>query len=137
MGDQSMTIEDSGQPSSELTITEHELVECKRVNATGRPPVVFVHGLWLLPNSWERWATLFEENGYAALTPGWPDDPETAERRRLIRKCSPANRSGRWPTISRPSSGPGPKASRHLAFIRWVADPNPRRTRPGRCVGGH
>ena len=79
MGKQSMTIEDSGQPSSELTITEHELVECKRVNATGRPPVVFVHGLWLLPSSWDRWATLFEENGYAALTPGWPDDPETVE----------------------------------------------------------
>jgi non-heme chloroperoxidase len=26
-----------------------------------------------------RWATLFEENGYAALTPGWPDNPETVE----------------------------------------------------------
>ena len=74
-----MTIEDSGQPSSELTITEHELTECKRVNATGRPPVVFVHGLWLLPSSWDRWATLFEENGYATLAPGWPDDPETVE----------------------------------------------------------
>ena len=79
MGKQSMTIEDSGQPSSELTITEHELAECQRVNATGRPPAVFVHGLWLLPSSWDRWATLFEENGYAALTPGWPDDPETVE----------------------------------------------------------
>ena len=79
MGEQSMTIEDSGQPSSELTITEHELAECQRVNATGRPPVVFVHGLWLLPSSWDRWATLFEEDGYAALTPGWPDDPETVE----------------------------------------------------------
>ena len=74
-----MTTENSGQPSSELTITEHELAECQRVNATGRPPVVFVHGLWLLPSSWDRWATLFEENGYAALTPGWPDDPETVE----------------------------------------------------------
>jgi pimeloyl-ACP methyl ester carboxylesterase len=74
-----MTAEDSGQPSSELTITEHELAECKRVNATGRQPVVFVHGLWLLPSSWDRWATLFEENGYAALAPGWPDDPETVE----------------------------------------------------------
>ena len=40
-------------------------------------PVVFVHGLWLLPNSWDRWAKLFEEAGYTALTPGWPDDPET------------------------------------------------------------
>jgi pimeloyl-ACP methyl ester carboxylesterase len=41
--------------------------------------VVFVHGLWLLPNSWDRWAALFEENGFVALTPGWPDDPETVE----------------------------------------------------------
>ena len=46
---------------------------------TGRPPVVFIHGLWLLPSSWDRWATLFEENGYATLAPGWPDDPETVE----------------------------------------------------------
>jgi non-heme chloroperoxidase len=49
----------------------------ERANATGLPPVVFIHGLWLLPSSWDRWATLFEENGFAALTPGWPDDPET------------------------------------------------------------
>jgi non-heme chloroperoxidase len=74
-----MSSEESSGPSSDQTITEHELEECKRANATGRPPVVFVHGLWLLPSSWDRWAKLFEENGYAALTPGWPDDPETVE----------------------------------------------------------
>jgi non-heme chloroperoxidase len=61
------------------TIIDHELNECDRVNATGRQPVVFIHGLWLLPNSWDRWAGLFEEAGYAALTPGWPDDPDTVE----------------------------------------------------------
>jgi non-heme chloroperoxidase len=38
-----------------------------------------VHGLWLLPSSWDRWAAVFEEAGYTALTPGWPDDPETVE----------------------------------------------------------
>ncbi len=59
------------------TIIEHETQQCARANATGRQPVVFVHGLWLLPSSWDRWATVFEEAGYAALTPGWPDDPET------------------------------------------------------------
>ena len=48
-------------------------------NATDRTPVVFIHGLWLLPSSWDRWAALFEEAGYRALTPGWPDDPETVE----------------------------------------------------------
>ena len=60
-----------------LTITEHEAQQVERANATGRQPVVFVHGLWLLPSSWDRWATVFEEAGYTALTPGWPDDPET------------------------------------------------------------
>jgi non-heme chloroperoxidase len=59
------------------TITEHEVEQVERVNKTGRQPVVFVHGLWLLPHSWNRWARLFEEAGYTALTPGWPDDPET------------------------------------------------------------
>jgi len=51
--------------------------EIERANATGLTPVVFIHGLWLLPSSWERWAVVFEEAGYTALTPGWPDDPET------------------------------------------------------------
>jgi non-heme chloroperoxidase len=51
----------------------------QRANASGRQPVVFVHGLWLLPNSWDRWAALFEEAGYTAVSPGWPDDPETVE----------------------------------------------------------
>ena len=61
------------------TITEHEAAQIDRANASTATPVVFVHGLWLLPSSWERWAAVFEEAGYVALTPGWPDDPETVE----------------------------------------------------------
>jgi pimeloyl-ACP methyl ester carboxylesterase len=61
------------------TITEHEAEQVERANAAGRQPVVFVHGLWLLPSSWDRWAAHFEEAGYTALTPAWPDDPETVE----------------------------------------------------------
>src|SRR6202163_3957355 len=61
------------------TITEHEANQVDKANASGRVPVVFIHGLWLLPSSWDRWATVFEEAGYTALTPGWPDDPETVE----------------------------------------------------------
>jgi pimeloyl-ACP methyl ester carboxylesterase len=68
----------STAPSSK-TITEHEAEEVERANATGRTPVVFVHGLWLLPSSWDRWVTVFDESGYVALTPGWPDDPDTVE----------------------------------------------------------
>jgi non-heme chloroperoxidase len=61
------------------TITEHESRQVERANGTGKQPVVFVHGLWLLPSSWDRWARAFERAGYTALTPGWPDDPETVE----------------------------------------------------------
>ncbi|ROO86398.1 pimeloyl-ACP methyl ester carboxylesterase [Actinocorallia herbida] len=60
-------------------LTDHELVAVERANTSGRTPVVFVHGLWLLPSSWDRWATLFEDAGYIALAPGWPGDPETVE----------------------------------------------------------
>jgi pimeloyl-ACP methyl ester carboxylesterase len=59
------------------SITEHEAEQVERANATGLQPVVFVHGLWLLPTSWQRWTDLFEQAGYTALTPGWPDDPDT------------------------------------------------------------
>ena len=62
---------------SPVSITEHELEQVEHANATTATPVVFVHGLWLLPSSWEPWAALFEEAGYVALLPGWPDDPET------------------------------------------------------------
>jgi non-heme chloroperoxidase len=64
------------------TITAHEAAQIARANATSATPVVFVHGLWLLPSSWDRWVTLFEEAGYVAVTPGWPDDPETVAEAR-------------------------------------------------------
>jgi non-heme chloroperoxidase len=46
-------------------------------NESDRTPVVFIHGLWLLPSSWDRWAAVFADAGYAPVSPGWPDDPET------------------------------------------------------------
>jgi non-heme chloroperoxidase len=65
--------------SATATITKHEQEQIERANATTLTPVVFVHGLWLLPSSWDRWAEAFEAAGYTALTPGWPDDPETVD----------------------------------------------------------
>jgi non-heme chloroperoxidase len=59
------------------SINEHESAQIDRANASGKPPVMFIHGLWLLPSSWDNWAKAFEEAGYTALMPGWPDDPET------------------------------------------------------------
>jgi pimeloyl-ACP methyl ester carboxylesterase len=63
--------------TTEATITDYETAQVERANASTATPVVFVHGLWLLPSSWDRWLTLFEEAGYVGLTPGWPDDPST------------------------------------------------------------
>jgi len=74
-----LTAAPSRAPTKATTIAEHEAQQVEQANASGRPPVVFIHGLWLLPSSWDRWASVFTEAGYVALTPGWPDDPETVE----------------------------------------------------------
>jgi non-heme chloroperoxidase len=63
-------------------ITPKEAQQIEKANASGRTPVVFIHGLWLLPSSWDNWANHFEEAGYAAVTPVWPDDPDTVEEAR-------------------------------------------------------
>ncbi len=64
------------------TLTAREAEQVDLANESGRTPVVFVHGLWLLASSWDRWAALFESAGFAALTPGWPGDPETVAEAR-------------------------------------------------------
>ena len=66
-------------PEYVTQIPASTMEDVERANATGRTPVVFIHGLWLLPSSWDRWAEVFADAGYAPLTPGWPDDPETVE----------------------------------------------------------
>ncbi len=58
-------------------VSASELAQIQRANVSGLHPVVLVHGLWLLPGSWQRWAEAFEEAGYIALLPEWPDDPAT------------------------------------------------------------
>jgi pimeloyl-ACP methyl ester carboxylesterase len=60
-------------------ITAHEAEEIDQANKSGRNPIVFIHGLWLLPSSWDRWRAVFEEAGYTTLAPGWPDDPNTVD----------------------------------------------------------
>ena len=65
-----------------VSISEREDREIRAANASGNTPVVFIHGLWLLPSSWAGWADCFAEAGYAPLTPDWPDDPETVDEAR-------------------------------------------------------
>ena len=60
-----------------MAITEQEQAQIERAHSGGRMPVVFIHGLWLLASSWDNWVGLFEEAGYAGVTPVWPDDPLT------------------------------------------------------------
>src|SRR5436190_1630773 len=69
------------------SISERESREIVAANASGNTPVVFVHGLWVLPSSWDRWAEFFEHAGYAPLTPDWPDDPATVEAARANPKA--------------------------------------------------
>ncbi|MFI6521480.1 alpha/beta hydrolase [Spirillospora sp. NPDC050679] len=62
--------------------SEHDVRQIEQANASGLVPVVFVHGLWLLPSSWDRWAAVFAEAGFAPVLPGWPDDPGTVAEAR-------------------------------------------------------
>jgi pimeloyl-ACP methyl ester carboxylesterase len=38
----------------------------------GTNNIVFVHGLWLTPLSWEYWAHHYTERGYSVYAPSWP-----------------------------------------------------------------
>ena len=82
-------------------ITKYENDQIDKANASGHTPVVFVHGLWLLPSSWDRWATVFEEAGYTTLAPGWPDDPNTVEEANLHPEVMAHKTVGRSPITSR------------------------------------
>jgi pimeloyl-ACP methyl ester carboxylesterase len=64
------------------SISERENQEIEAANASGNTPVVFIHGLWVLASSWDRWADFFKQAGYAPLTPDWPGDPESVEQAR-------------------------------------------------------
>ena len=65
-----------------MAISERESKEIEAANGSGATPVVFIHGLWVLPSSWANWAEFFKKAGYAPLTPDWPGDPETVEQAR-------------------------------------------------------
>ncbi len=65
-----------------MAISEREAQQLEKANSSGRTPIVLIHGLWVLPSSWDNWVGYFEEEGYAGLTPDWPDDPATVEEAR-------------------------------------------------------
>ncbi len=106
---------------SEFSESESEQVQ--QANDSGRTPVVFIHGLWLLPTSWDRWRGVFEDAGYTTFAPGWPDDPETVDE-------ANAQARGLGQQDRRPGGRPlrghraraGKKARSHRALLRRTAD---------------
>src|SRR5579859_8115968 len=92
----------SNQMPEPATTAQRPLAEqIEQANASGRTPVVFVHGLWLLASSWDRWAEHFAEAGYAPVSPGWPDDPARSKKPLPTRRSSRTRPSARWPATTR------------------------------------
>ena len=123
---------ETGSPS---LITDREREQIERANATTATPVLFIHGLWLLPSSWDSWAELFEEAGYVALTPDWPDDPETVE----VARAEPevlANKTLKQVAdhTTEVIAGAGQEAGDHGALHRRPAGGDARGAGP---LGGH
>ena len=89
------------------------------------------------PSSWDRWAALFEEAGYVALTPGWPDDPETVAEANahpeVFARKTVGQVADHFEEIIRELDA---QAGRHRPLLRRAARADPRRPRAGRRVGG-
>lgn len=64
----------SSTSSASSTVTAREAAEVAAANSSGKQPVVFVHGLWLLAESWNGWRELFEAEGYSTVAVDWPAD---------------------------------------------------------------
>ena len=94
----------SSTQETSASITDFENEEIARAKQPGHTPVVFVHGLWLLASSWDRWAALFQQAGYATLQPGWPDDPQTVEEANADPEVFAGKTSARSPITTRRSS---------------------------------
>ena len=65
-----------------MPLAASEQDEVAAANASGRVPVLFVHGLWLRPECWREWRWLFESEGFAAVAAGWPDEAPTLDAAR-------------------------------------------------------
>lgn len=42
------------------------------MNQESPDTIVLIHGLWMTPRSWEKWAKRYESRGYRVLTPAYP-----------------------------------------------------------------
>ena len=102
--------EDLQAQGSPTLISEREHDQIERANASKATPVVFIHGLWVLPSSWDRFAAVFEEAGYVPLTPSWPA------------------------TFGKLRSVSSPRLTRLTTYSRPVESRRPFLTRVSRCT---
>jgi pimeloyl-ACP methyl ester carboxylesterase len=65
-----------------VAISDRESKEIEAANGSGTTPVVFIHGLWLLPSSWQPWGEQFKKGGHAPVMSDWPGDPGTVAQAR-------------------------------------------------------
>src|SRR5260370_38833743 len=105
-----------------------DLEKVARANPSGRQPVVFVHGLWLLDSSWSHWVPFFEEAGYTAVAPTWPADPPTLELAREAPRVFPPKNIGDTPAYQPPIAD---KLDRNPATIPPPLAALPLHTLPG------
>jgi non-heme chloroperoxidase len=106
-----------------MAVTEREALQVEQANASGKTPVVFIPGLRLLPSSWDRWAAHFEDAGFAPLSSGWPDDPETVQEARAKPEAFAKKTLGHvadhtTEVIRRLTKKPAVIADRALAFVK-------------------
>jgi len=45
-------------------------------------PVLFIHGMWMTPRSWDAWIDHYRARGHEAIAPGWPGVKDPGETRR-------------------------------------------------------
>ena len=83
-------------------LTDYEAEQVKNANRSGKPPVVFVHGLWLLPEQLGPLAHLLRGEG---LRQPWcrvgPTIPTPSRRPTNTPRCSRTSRSARSRITSR------------------------------------
>jgi non-heme chloroperoxidase len=57
------------------SVAEEIQLRVVQANASGKPAIILIHGLWLLSSSWDRWVKYFDDQGFVAIAANWPDDP--------------------------------------------------------------
>ena len=119
-------------------LMEYEAEQVATANASGKKPIVFVHGLWLLPSSWDRWAEYFEAAGFSTVTAGWPDDPNAVDEANRHPEVF-AKKSVQQVADHVEGADPGAEAApgRHRPLVRRAARRDPRRPRLQRRLGRH